>query len=293
MIYLKGLKVREDNLCSSQSYKVINPTDEEKKALSKIFLIDFKQFVLNGSSLAESGMNVEENKVIRIDFNIPYKEESDTYRLTPATIFIKDKNYILNITREVESLDIFLKKAEDAKNLESLLVNILLYNKRVLKPIENKIEKAIEKIKKDPKDSDLEVVFNIQNTLAYLDFAVDGINSILDEGIMLDLIEDDKIINNIKSKVQNIDKTIDIYLNILDSTLDYAENVINNKLNDIIKFLTVVTVALSFPTIVAGYWGMNVKVPFAQHSMGFLIVIGVSFIFVILTVVWSLKKRIL
>lgn len=293
MIYIKGIEIKEnEKLSGNENYKVVNPTDEEKKSLAQILSVDTREFKLNGSSLLDSGLNIE-NEVIRIDFNIPYKEKGDTYKLTPATIFVKDNNYILNITKEVESFDISLRKVENPKKLELILENILLYNKRVLKIIENKIEKTIEKIKGDPKDSDLEVVFNIQNTLAYLDFAIDGTNSVLNEGIMLDLIEDEKIINSIKNKIQNLDKTIDIYLNILNSTLDYAENVINNKLNDIIKFLTVITVALSFPTIIAGYWGMNVKVPFAEHSMGFLIVLGVSFIFVILTVVWSLKRKIL
>jgi magnesium transporter len=41
--------------------------------------------------------------------------------------------------------------------------------------------------------------------------------------------------------------------------------------------LTIVTILLSIPVIFAGFWGMNVEIPFKDTSIGFWIVVSVSF----------------
>lgn len=52
-------------------------------------------------------------------------------------------------------------------------------------------------------------------------------------------------------------------------------NVLNNNLNDTMKLLTVISILLTIPTIVTGFWGMNVPLPFSEHPHGWLIIIGV------------------
>lgn len=52
-------------------------------------------------------------------------------------------------------------------------------------------------------------------------------------------------------------------------------NVLNNNLNDTMKLLTVISILLTIPTIVTGFWGMNVPLPFAENPYGWLIIIVV------------------
>ena len=42
-------------------------------------------------------------------------------------------------------------------------------------------------------------------------------------------------------------------------------SIISNNLNIVMKFLTSITIILSFPTMVASFYGMNVDIPF-QHA---------------------------
>ena len=61
-------------------------------------------------------------------------------------------------------------------------------------------------------------------------------------------------------------------------------------INDIMKFLTSITIILAIPTLVASLWGMNVPVPFQNYQYGFPVLLAVSFVVTLTVMVW-LKKR--
>ena len=56
-----------------------------------------------------------------------------------------------------------------------------------------------------------------------------------------------------------------IYSNILSSTLDAFAGIIANNQNEVLKRLSVITIVLTLPVLVASIYGMNVPIPF-QHS---------------------------
>ncbi|MBD0285892.1 MAG: magnesium transporter CorA family protein, partial [Flavisolibacter sp.] len=53
-----------------------------------------------------------------------------------------------------------------------------------------------------------------------------------------------------------------IYTNILSSTLDAFASIIANNQNEVLKRLSVITIVLSFPVLVASIYGMNVPIPY-------------------------------
>ncbi|KRL10035.1 magnesium transporter CorA family protein [Schleiferilactobacillus perolens] len=62
----------------------------------------------------------------------------------------------------------------------------------------------------------------------------------------------------------------------LEHLTDTYNNILNNNLNDTMKFMTVWSLLLTVPTIVTGFYGMNVALP-AQHSpMGWVITLGIT-----------------
>lgn len=81
-----------------------------------------------------------------------------------------------------------------------------------------------------------------------------------------------------------------IYANILSGTMEAYTSIVSNNLNTFIQRLTVVTIILMVPTLVASFFGMNVDLPF-QHSPGafFLIVFfAASFS---LFLVWFFRRK--
>ena len=72
-------------------------------------------------------------------------------------------------------------------------------------------------------------------------------------------------------------ETATVHANILNGTLDTFASLINNNLNNVMKYLTVVTILLAVPTLVASIYGMNLTtLPFMSHPHSFAIVMGFS-----------------
>lgn len=71
---------------------------------------------------------------------------------------------------------------------------------------------------------------------------------------------------------------------------DSYNNLINNNMNNVMKFLTIYSVILTIPTIVTGFFGMNVKIPGADSPLAWVmtivIMLGLSYL------LWrTFKKR--
>ena len=71
-------------------------------------------------------------------------------------------------------------------------------------------------------------------------------------------------------------ETASIHANILNGTLDTFASLINNNLNNVMKYLTAATIMLAAPTLIASLYGMNIGLPFQGHAHAFAIVMGFS-----------------
>ncbi len=69
-----------------------------------------------------------------------------------------------------------------------------------------------------------------------------------------------------------------IYTNILSSTLDAFASIIANNQNEVLKRLSVITIVLTFPVLVASIYGMNVPIPYAKSPYAFYIPVFLSLI---------------
>ena len=100
----------------------------------------------------------------------------------------------------------------------------------------------------------------------------------------LSLSEDDRdYLEDAMVEYQQALETATIHANILNGTLDTFASLINNNLNNVMKYLTVATIFLAVPTLVASIYGMNLKtLPFMEHPHSFAIVMGFSALLAVL-----------
>lgn len=103
--------------------------------------------------------------------------------------------------------------------------------------------------------------------------------------------EDVDLLDDVMVEVEQAIEMADIYMNILNSTMDAFASLISNNLNVVMKVLTSVTIVLSIPTLVASLWGMNVPVPWQTDWYGFAVVIGLSLVISIIAVWYLWRKR--
>ena len=99
---------------------------------------------------------------------------------------------------------------------------------------------------------------------------------------------DDVIIEN----KQAIEMT-SIYRDIINSTRELLSSVIDSRLNNVMKYLTSITIVMAIPTVISGLYGMNVNaggMPFASSIQGFGIVCIITLLICVLAL-WLLRKK--
>jgi magnesium transporter len=98
---------------------------------------------------------------------------------------------------------------------------------------------------------------------------------------------DDLVVDNAQAL-----EMANIYTNILSSTLDAFASIIANNQSEVLKRLSVITIVLTFPVLIASLFGMNVPSGFEHSQYAFYIVAFLS-LGVALVIGWFfLRKKI-
>ena len=100
-----------------------------------------------------------------------------------------------------------------------------------------------------------------------------------------DLFEDIIIVNTQALEMSNV------YTNILNGTMEAYASIISNNLNQVIQRLTLITIILMLPTLVASLYGMNVPLPFKDSQYAFPFIIVFSIVISLLLALWFRRKR--
>jgi magnesium transporter len=145
-----------------------------------------------------------------------------------------------------------------------------------LRIIDKKRTEIEERIGGDTEDIDLIDLHALESTLVY--FAT----SLRANGVVLDRLtrykrleqypEDKELLDDIIVENQQAIEMTTIYRDIINGTRELLSSVIDNRLNNVMKYLTSITLVMGVPTIISGFFGMNVPVPLANTVHAFLII---------------------
>lgn len=123
-------------------------------------------------------------------------------------------------------------------------------------------------------------LFQIEKTLVYFTTSLKADTIALaraNTARQLPLSEEDRdFLEDAMVEYQQALETATIHANILNGTLDTFASLINNNLNNVMKYLTAATIMLAAPTLIASIYGMNIKLPFSASAHAFSIVMGIS-----------------
>ena len=192
--------------------------------------------------------------------------------------------------------DSFISEKEQSMNLiinnQTLLVN-LVDNDATTELINRLKEKDLIKASSN---KDLEHLLTLQKSLLYFTTSLQGNRAVLE-----------KIENNNRLTSKEIDTLRDVQIEIkqgvemanicreiLENTMNTYSSIISNNLNDIMKFLTSITLVISIPTMIASFLGMNVSLgSFGTDPYSFAIIIALSFVIAIILIIILRKKNLL
>jgi magnesium transporter len=88
--------------------------------------------------------------------------------------------------------------------------------------------------------------------------------------------EDEDLVADVLIEIRQAIIMTGIASDILSQMMDAFASIISNNLNLVMKFLTAFTIVLTFPTVVASFYGMNVGLPGQSSPYAFVITLAIS-----------------
>ena len=243
------------------------------------------EYALDKNERAHMEYNRRTKTLVVIYNVLNLSKEENHYETIPLT-FIVRQNQIVTISNSQNEYIIDAIVEELEENLHWNVFNLLLHSLFVISehyfPVIEKLNKEQQNISKLLRKKTTK-----NNLFALSDLEIGGMylvsatkqNAVVLEQLKtqqafkeFDDFEREQLEDNIIEAKQLVEMT-DLHLQILRQISGTYNNVLNNNLNDTMKFLTVISILMTIPDIVTGFFGMNVQIPLTELRYGWAIII--------------------
>ncbi len=286
---------------------MINPTVTEGEEIAKKLDIDLQDLLAALDEEESSRVELEDGYTL-ILVDIPATEirhDKEAYNTIPLGIILTSDVIITVCTEETPVLQAFIngrvKEFSTKKKLRfvyQILFRVSTLYQSHLRIIDKKRTEIEERIDYNTEDVDLIDLHALESTLVY--FAT----SLRANGVVLDRLtrykrleqypEDKDLLGDVIVENRQAIEMTTIYRDIINGTRELMSSVLDNRLNNVMKTLTSVTLVMGIPTLVSGLYGMNVDakwMPLAHTPHGFgLICIMIVIICIVMLLVLRKKK---
>ena len=284
--------------------KLTTPDAEENQQIVDHYGIDYSDLVAALDDEESSRIEFEDDyTLILVDIPITeIRNDEEYYSTIPLGIILTEDAVITVCRQEVEifekNLRFKMRNFSTHKRMRFIyhilysIARLYLYDLRNIDKARTEIE---ERAGKDTMDTDIISLHELESSLVYFATSLRANNMVITRLMRTnqfpedeELIEDTIIENN-----QAIEMTT-IYRDIIDSTRELISAVMDNRLNNVMKFLTSITLVMAIPTVISGIYGMNLKwLPFAGTVHGFAIVCSVTAVICAIILLILKKKKML
>ena len=268
--------------------KAVDPTPEE---IQQLVQWDVDPDYINYSlDFDETPRMERDDDYTFILIRIPHRQpDSDIPYITiPLGIFIKG-NMIVTICRyEKEMFQVLANKKyrllKTGKRYRFALYIFLETATRYLTHLReiNRMTETIEdQLQKSTRNREVLELLKYQKSLTYFATALRS-NEVMMERVQRTQIfnyyeEDKDLLEDVLTENQQAIQMTTITTEILSSMMDAFASIISNNLNGVMKALAALTIIVSLPGTVAGFFGMNVMLPLSDgNPTAFLIVFGIA-----------------
>lgn len=146
------------------------------------------------------------------------------------------------------------------------------------------------------RNEDAIALLNLQKRLAYYIKALQGSEAVLERLRRTRLFraipqEDRALLEDAISETQLAAKMAETAADFLNQTMSAFNSIVSNNLNAVMRFLAVVTLVLTIPTLLAGLFGMNVRLPLQESPYGFALILCLSALLSGGALIWLKRKH--
>lgn len=214
----------------------------------------------------------DDYKVIIVRFPIINRETDTLWHTEPLSI-IYSTNRVITVCRKRCDLLDRIKKDEKTSR-EEFVLNIIYYIAesylRFLKELNKRVLASKKVLQERVRKNELMALLEVENSYTLYMAGLKGNVAVLDKlekvrGFVKtddakDLVEDTRI------ELSQAIEVVTSYSKMLKSIKETFESVINMDSNMYINRLTMWNIILVVPTVIVGYYGMNMKLPFADNE---------------------------
>ena len=209
-----------------------------------------------------------------------------------VTVCLKENTIIRDFVDErVKS---FLTQYKTRFVLQILYRNSVRYLQflRHIEKISNKIEKDLHR---SMRNKELIQMLRLEKSLVYFSTSLKSNEVVLEKLMKYEYIkyypEDTDLLEDVIIENKQAIEMANIYSSTLSGTMDAFASIISNNLNIVMKYLTSVTIIMAIPTMLSGFFGMNVPIPFSNNANGFWIIVAMTIVICILAILFLNRKN--
>lgn len=268
--------------------KAIDPTpDEIEKLVNWGVDVDYINYSLDFDETPRIERDEEYTFIL---IRIPHRQpESDVPYITiPLGIMIKGNTIVTICRHDKEMFQVFTdgkyRLLKTGKRYRFALYIFLETAARYLTHLReiNRMTEAIEdQLQKSTRNREVLELLKYQKSLTYFATALRS-NEVMMERVqrtqIFNYYEDDQdLLEDVLTENQQAIQMTTITAEILSSMMDAFASIISNNLNGVMKALAALTIIVSLPGTVAGFFGMNVMLPLSNNNpIAFLVVFGIA-----------------
>ena len=268
--------------------QVTCPTEDDQRELEEKFNIP-DYFMSDISDTDERARYEYDDGWMLIILRIPYVKEIRSrtpYTTVPLGIIHKRDVTITVCFYETNVMIDFVsfqqKRGEGFTDHVDMIFRLFLssavwYLKR-LKQISMLVDKAKRNLDKEVDNESLIGLSRLQDSLTSFQTSIRGNETLLSKlkfKLQIDELDAD-LIEDVTIEMTQARETTMIYSNILESTMDTYQSIINNNMNTVMRTLTTVTILMMIPTLVTSMFGMNLINGMESKPWGFILAVIIS-----------------
>ena len=289
--------------------KLTAPSLEECAEISDRFHMDIADVRAALDDEESSRINLEdEYTLILVDIpSAEMRNNRHSYTTIPLGILIAEDVVITVCAEETAVLRSFVEQRvrdfstkKQMRFTYQILYNACMVYQSLLRSIDRKRTEIEERIDQNTEDVDLIDLHELESNLVYFATSLRANGVVLDRltryGRLRQYSEDQELLEDVIIENRQAIEMTQIYRDIINGTRELMSTVINNRLNNVMKYLAAITIVMSIPTIISGLWGMNVGgkwMPFSSTPHGFAIICVITLLLCIVVMLWLRKKMML
>jgi magnesium transporter len=283
---------------------VHNPEQEEIEELSSSFGIP-SDFLTDPLDVDERARIETEDGCTLIIARIPVHYDTNLeipYNTLPLGIVLMEDAILTICALKSPTLQEFLDgriREFTTRRRSSFVIQIfgrtVVQYLRYLKHM-NAFTAILEKeLRQSMKNDELFKLLNLIKGLVYFTTSLKANDVMMERFRRLDILrlspEEKDLIEDIQIDNRQALETAQIYSSILSGMMDAFASLINNNVSEIVKILTLVTIIIMIPNLVASLYGMNVPLPIQEKPFAFYVVVGISSLLAASSIFFFVKKK--